>query len=57
MGINPFVTSKISVKKPSFQPPILKRFVAPMFFDPTSLGSSCLANFEINNPNGIEPTK
>lgn len=53
----PFIVSQISVNRPSFQPLVLAMFVAPIFFEPSNLGSFFFNSNEINNPNGIDPIK
>ena len=55
MAIKPFKISSISVISPSFNPPVLNTFVAPIFLDPMFRGSFVLKTYEMNRPNGIEP--
>ena len=57
IGMYPFIVSQISVNRPSFQPLVLAIFVAPIFFEPSNLGSLFFNSNEINNPNGIDPIK
>ena len=56
-GIKPFSISKINVNNPSFHPLVLTIFVAPMFFDPTNLGSLLLKSLDNSNPKGMDPTE
>lgn len=53
----PLNISNIKVVNPNFQPLNLRMLVAPIFFEPDTLGSTLLKIFDRINPDGIEPTK
>ena len=54
-GMYPFNISQIKVIKPSRHPLVLVILVAPIFFEPSSLGSFFLKIKDINRPKGIDP--
>ena len=53
----PFDTSNNKVRPAIFLFPVLKTFVAPIFFEPIFLKSLFKKNLASIRPNGIEPDK
>ena len=56
-GIIPFDISKNKVRPAIILFPVLKTFVAPIFFEPIFLKSLFKKIFVSIKPNGIEPNK